>query len=72
MQIGKGTLAPWDATTKLVTEGIYGHTRNPMISGVLVTLLGESILFGSIDILIWFIAFFIGNTLYFRFSEEPD
>jgi protein-S-isoprenylcysteine O-methyltransferase Ste14 len=34
IRIGKGTLAPWDPTQRLVTEGVYGHVRNPMISGV--------------------------------------
>ena len=47
IKIGKGTLAPWDPTTKLVTEGVYGHVRNPMISGVSSMILGESILLGS-------------------------
>jgi len=26
---GKGTLAPWDPTKKLVAQGIYRYTRNP-------------------------------------------
>ena len=34
IRIGKGTLAPWSPTKKLVTGGIYGHVRNPMIIGV--------------------------------------
>ena len=29
IKIGKGTLAPWDPTNKLVTEGVYGYVRNP-------------------------------------------
>ncbi len=69
--IGRGTLAPWDPTRRLVTGGIYGHVRNPMISGVLVVMLGISMLFGSPGILIWAAVFFTGNTLYFHFVEEP-
>jgi protein-S-isoprenylcysteine O-methyltransferase Ste14 len=30
---GRGTLAPWDPPRRLVIEGPYAHTRNPMISG---------------------------------------
>ena len=30
---GKGTLAPWDPTSRLVVAGPYAYTRNPMISG---------------------------------------
>jgi protein-S-isoprenylcysteine O-methyltransferase Ste14 len=43
-KIGKGTLAPWNPTNKLVIEGVYGYVRNPMISGVSSMILGESTL----------------------------
>lgn len=69
--IGDGTLAPWDPTRKLVTRSLYGHVRNPMILGVLVVLLGEAVLFTSIRIAVWALLFFIINTVYFVFSEEP-
>ena len=41
-----------------------------MISGVLIVLLGESLLFGSLGVLAWSAVFFAGSTLYFHFSEE--
>ena len=69
--IGKGTLAPWSPTKKLVVIGPYRFVRNPMISGVLLTLLGESVAFGSIGIFIWFLLFFLVNHVYFIYSEEP-
>jgi len=69
--IGRGTLAPWSPTRKLVLIGPYRYVRNPMISGVLMTLLGESVVFGSIGIFIWFLLFFIINHIYFISSEEP-
>ena len=69
--IGKGTLAPWSPTKKLVILGPYRYVRNPMISGVLMTLLGESIAFGSLGIFTWFLLFFIINHIYFIYSEEP-
>ena len=69
--IGKGTLAPWDPTNKLVTEGVYGYVRNPMISGVSSMILGESILLGSWTVLAWFFVVVIINTIYFKLSEEP-
>ncbi len=69
--IGRGTLAPWSPTRKLVVIGPYRYVRNPMISGVLMTLLGESVVFGSIGIFIWFVLFFIINHIYFMYSEEP-
>ncbi|MHA1926859.1 MAG: methyltransferase family protein [Candidatus Thorarchaeota archaeon] len=70
-RIGKGTLAPWSPTQRLVVHGIYRHVRNPMITGVLLILLGESILFGSIWLYLWFLIFLIGNHFYFIKSEEP-
>jgi protein-S-isoprenylcysteine O-methyltransferase Ste14 len=70
IMIGRGTLAPWDPTSRLVTGGIYGHVRNPMISGVLIALLGESVLLGSLGIFLWKIIFFAANTIYFHYSEE--
>ena len=70
--IGKGTLAPWDPTQKLVISGPYAHTRNPMITGVASVVLGESILFGSISIFSYFVLFVLGNTLWFRLHEEPN
>lgn len=69
--IGKGTLAPWAPTQKLVIVGIYRYMRNPMITGVLLGLLGESIILSNYGILLWFIIFFGGNHIYFIKSEEP-
>jgi len=72
IRIGKGTLAPWSPTKKLVIKGIYGHVRNPMISGVLIVLTGESIAILSVNIFIWALIFFIINNLYFVIYEEPN
>lgn len=71
IRIGKGTLAPWHPTRKLVTKSLYAHMRNPMILGVNIVLIGEAITFRSYNILIWTGCFFILNTVYFIFSEEP-
>ena len=43
IRIGKGTLAPWSPTKKLVIKGLYRYVRNPMILGVLIVLLGEAL-----------------------------
>jgi protein-S-isoprenylcysteine O-methyltransferase Ste14 len=42
-----------------------------MITGVLFILLGESIIFSSLGILLWCLFFGIGNHFYFLYSEEP-
>ena len=72
IRIGKGTLAPWSPTKKLVIKGLYRHVRNPMILGVLTVLLGEALSLWSKNILIWAGAFFLINTIYFIIYEEPD
>jgi protein-S-isoprenylcysteine O-methyltransferase Ste14 len=68
--VGRGTLAPWDPTTRLVVEGPYRYVRNPMISGVLSILLGEAACFASLRLLIWFTAVFAVNALYLPLVEE--
>ena len=68
---GQGTLAPWLPTRKLVVLGVYRHVRNPMISGVLLNLLGEALLFGSRSIALWFAIFFAANAIYLPLVEEP-
>jgi len=45
--IGRGTLAPFDETDKLVIVGPYRFVRNPMYVGVLLILIGEAWFFGS-------------------------
>jgi protein-S-isoprenylcysteine O-methyltransferase Ste14 len=70
-RVGRGTLAPWDPTSRLVVVGPYRHVRNPMISGVLAILLGEAALFASLPLLLWFAAVFTVNAVYFPLVEEP-
>jgi protein-S-isoprenylcysteine O-methyltransferase Ste14 len=72
IRIGRGTLAPWSPTKKLVVSGLYRYVRNPMILGVWIVLLGEALALKSQNILIWAVSFFIINTIYFIVYEEPD
>jgi protein-S-isoprenylcysteine O-methyltransferase Ste14 len=72
VRIGKGTLAPWSPTGKLVIDGMYRYVRNPMIIGVLIVLTGESIAILSLNIFIWTLIFFIINNIWYIFYEEPD
>lgn len=69
--IGKGTLAPWHPPQKLVVRGIYRHVRNPMITGLLLILLGEAVFGDSLPLLFWFLIFAIANLVYLPAFEEP-
>jgi protein-S-isoprenylcysteine O-methyltransferase Ste14 len=69
---GKGTLAPWTVKQHLVIRGPYKYCRNPMITGVLFILIGETLLLHSTNIFIWACIFFTIHIFYFAFKEEPD
>jgi protein-S-isoprenylcysteine O-methyltransferase Ste14 len=71
IRIGKGTLAPWSPAKRLITAGLYGYVRNPMIAGVLIVLAGETVAFMSLNLLIWTLAFFVINNIFFLLYEEP-
>jgi protein-S-isoprenylcysteine O-methyltransferase Ste14 len=70
-RVGRGTLAPWDPTQRLVAAGPYRHVRNPMITGVALMLAGEALLWRSGVLALWLCAFFAINHTYFLLSEEP-
>ena len=67
---GKGTLAPWDPPKLLVVEGPYRYVRNPMHSGVFITLYGEGLLFGSVPVLIFVTVAFVFHWFYIPLMEE--
>ena len=71
-RIGKGTLAPWDPTQNLVVRGPYRHVRNPMITAVVVMLIGHALFHGSRVLAIWTATFVLLNFAFFIVFEEPD
>lgn len=71
MRFGQGTLAPWDATQRLVVRGIYRYVRNPMITGVMGILLGQALVLMSPGLFVWFLIFLTMNMIYMPLSEEP-
>ncbi len=70
--VGEGTLAPWDPPRNLVVEGPYRYVRNPMISGVILTLFAEALLLRSVPHTIWALAFLGLNLVYLPLLEEPQ
>ena len=69
---GRGTLAPWDPPRRLVVRGPYRYVRNPMISGVILVLLGEGLVLLSRTHLTWALIFLGVNAVYIPLLEEPD
>jgi protein-S-isoprenylcysteine O-methyltransferase Ste14 len=69
--IGRGTLAPWTKKEKLIKQGPYRYNRNPMITGVLLMLVGEFLWFRSFPIMLWCAIFFLITSAVFIMVEEP-
>ncbi|MFX0046231.1 MAG: methyltransferase family protein [Candidatus Hermodarchaeota archaeon] len=69
---GEGSAAPWDPPVKLVVDGVYRYSRNPMVLGVLFTVIGEAVLFWSLPLLLLFLVLWIGNHILFVKGEEPE
>jgi protein-S-isoprenylcysteine O-methyltransferase Ste14 len=69
--VGKGTLAPWEPPQRVVVQGVYRHVRNPMISGVILVLFGESMITASLPLFWWFVVASLINAIYIPLSEEP-
>jgi protein-S-isoprenylcysteine O-methyltransferase Ste14 len=68
---GCGTLAPWDPPRRLVVQGPYRYVRNPMISAVVLVLLGEALILQSRPHLLWALIFAGINGVYIPLLEEP-
>jgi protein-S-isoprenylcysteine O-methyltransferase Ste14 len=70
-RVGRGTLAPWDPTERLVAVGPYRYVRNPMITSVATVLAGQTLWTGSRILAFWLVLFVAFNYAYFVLVEEP-
>tara|TARA_B100000686_G_C16793430_1_gene980417 strand:- start:2738 stop:3238 length:501 start_codon:yes stop_codon:yes gene_type:complete len=68
---GDGTPAPFNPPRNFVALGLYRCVRNPMIIGVMLILLGQSIAFRSLPLFCWFLFFTAANLIYIPLIEEP-
>ena len=69
--VGKGTLAPFDETHKLIVVGLYRYVRNPMYVGVMLILIAESWLFWSSVLLSYTgFCFVVANMLVIGYEEN--
>jgi len=68
---GKGTPAPIDMPKVLVVRGLYRYTRNPMYISVLCVLLGESLLFWSVELLRYAAGVAVMFYIWVLIQEEP-
>ena len=70
--IGNGTPAPMVATQRLVVEGPYAYTRNPMTLGALLLYLGIGAGMGSLGAIAIVMLVFVGLLTYIYSHETRE
>jgi protein-S-isoprenylcysteine O-methyltransferase Ste14 len=68
---GRGTPAPTAPTQTLVIGGLYRWVRNPMYVGVAGAIAGQAVLFASVGVALWLVAFVAAVTTFVMVYEEP-
>lgn len=68
---GLGTPVPVFPTEHLVVTGAYRYVRNRIYVAVIAVSLGEALLFGSRDLLLYGALVWIGFHVFVYFYEEP-
>jgi protein-S-isoprenylcysteine O-methyltransferase Ste14 len=68
---GGGTPAPVLPTRRLVVTGLYRYVRNPMYSAVVSLVIGQALIFGSVDLLEYGGLIWLLFHLFVRVYEEP-
>lgn len=66
-----GTPSPTTPTTRLVVTGVNRYVRNPMYLGVLLTILGQALLFSRTALVLYAAVFWLTTALFVRYYEEP-
>ena len=66
-----GTPAPVAPTERLVVTGFHRFVRNPMYVGLIVVVLGQALLFGSLELVVYAVVVWIATASFARFYEEP-
>ena len=69
---GRGTPLPTDAPRRLVTDGLFGVIRNPIIAAEMMVIWGEALYVASLGIVLYATAASIGGHLIVIYIEEPE
>lgn len=69
----KGKGVPFNPPGELVVTGPYAWVRNPMLSGLCVTLFGSGFSLHSVStVFLWIPAFVLLNVMELKLVEEPE
>ena len=66
-----GTPVPLAPTKRLVVNGFNRYVRNPMYVVLLIVILGQALLFGSLSLVLYAISLWIITASFVRWYEEP-
>lgn len=66
-----GTPMPAAPTERLVVTGSNRYVRNPMYVGLLIAILGQALLFGSVGLLVYAAVMWVVTASFVRWYEEP-
>lgn len=69
---GIGTPAPLAPTRHLVVGGLYRYVRNPMYIAVVATILGQALLLGRVELLVYGVVAGAVMGGFARWVEEPE
>lgn len=61
---GRGAPAPVAPTEELVVGGLYWWVRNPMYLGVSTAIAGQVVMFASVGVGLWLVAFVLATTAF--------
>jgi protein-S-isoprenylcysteine O-methyltransferase Ste14 len=68
---GRGTPAPVAPPQELVVSGLYRYVRNPMYVAIVSAIVGQALLFGSIDLLAYVAIVWLMFHTFVTLYEEP-
>jgi len=68
---GIGTPAPVAPPERLVVGGLYRYVRNPIYIAVTATLVGQALLFGRLELLVYALVFLAVCAAFVHWYEEP-
>jgi protein-S-isoprenylcysteine O-methyltransferase Ste14 len=68
---GTGTPSPVAPTQSLVVGGLYRHVRNPMYLAVAAVIVGQALLLGRLELLVYAFVFMAVVATFVRLYEEP-
>ena len=68
---GRGTPGPWDPPRRFVAGGPYRYVRNPMYISAALVIGGDAVLFASIPLGVYFVAFAVAVHSFVVLYEEP-